>query len=89
MGTSQKVLDAVADPEWQKFRQSLKGTSTQYKLKELLQYLKDNNDSEERNKVYLRVDNYLKALARGGQIAPEGTNEYIGKLRDGKLRVRK
>lgn len=67
------VSEAVNNAEWQEFRKKLKGLSTSDKLSELEAYFeltmadclegKDNYDY-----LCIRVDNYLKALARGGQL---------------------
>lgn len=73
--TSQRIARAVDDEEWQKFRLSLKGTTTKYKIAQLEQYWQTNhewnvpgvhngNDCD----VCIRVDNYVKALCRGGQL---------------------
>ena len=68
-----RVLHAVHDPEWQAFRVSMKGKPTQVKLDMLKGYWQHNHDSRVREFnvmcVYcIRVDNYLKALCRGGQL---------------------
>jgi hypothetical protein len=85
--TSRKIADAVDNEEWQEFRLSLKGISTQEKLDKLRVYweeyarhespddpenmlLPEKNDIRERAWRFVRVDNYLKALARGGQLFP-------------------
>ncbi len=73
----EKVKKACDDTEWQEFRKSLKGTTTETKLKLLCEYYIDNIDPRTHAgiepcglecDVCLRVDNYLKALCRGGQL---------------------
>ena len=85
MTRRERIAKAVDNEEWQKFRLSLKGTSTQDKLARLREYFKSfehghsalgrpyydsqgykclHNDCD----ACIRVDNYLKALARGGQL---------------------
>jgi hypothetical protein len=87
------VLEAVHDAEWQKFRLSLKGIPTKEKLHRLLDYdnetqaLKDTIEVFKYRHRLIRVDNYLKALARGGQIGV--SNHYMSDLREGKLTIRK
>jgi hypothetical protein len=76
--TSRRIAAAVDDEEWQQFRLSLKGMDTQSKINNLREYYLDRivmlggRDDEESRKicsdVCTRVDNYLKALARGGQL---------------------
>jgi hypothetical protein len=78
-----EVQEAVADPEWQQFRLSLKGETTKYKLAALRLYFVENAGEA----VRIRVDNYLKALARGGQIAV--STDYLQDLLDEKLVIRK
>jgi hypothetical protein len=81
-----RVLEAVDDTEWQKFRVSLKGLTTQEKLRRLKAYYNDVDfysvheghtdhtlvepSRPDVCKVCIRVDNYLKALARGGLLNP-------------------
>jgi hypothetical protein len=72
---AQRVARAVDDPHWQRFRKGLKGLDTQRKLELLRDYSDMWNDDPEASDqeivaVNLRVENYLKALARGGQIEP-------------------
>jgi hypothetical protein len=78
MDYMERVLEAVRDPEWQKFRNSLRGMDTASKLNNLKEYYEDHlaaigsgDDEQELNewkKLDVQVDNYLKALARGGQL---------------------
>jgi hypothetical protein len=73
------VQEAVADPEWQQFRRSLKGMDTASKLNNLGDYYEQQyhdvvcNIAPSSCRVCVRVDNYLKALARGGQL-PAGVS---------------
>lgn len=75
------VLEVVKDDEWQQMRLSLKGESTARKLWLLygyrerregelaLEHADDNVKLEwERKALHCRVDNYLGALRRGGQL---------------------
>lgn len=83
MASIQLVQAVVKDPEWQKFRLSLKGKTTQEKLEALGMYYAR---SEDRESDYIRIDNYLKALARGGQLFAQPTVELLVK---GLLAIRK
>lgn len=56
---------AINHDEWQKFRLSLKGISTEDKLKRLDDWLVNNRGGE---KTTVQVDNYINALKRGGQL---------------------
>jgi len=64
-----QIWKAVDDPMWQITRISMKGTSTQNKLWICQHYYETYapRQSEERE-VDIRIDNYLKALCRGGQL---------------------
>lgn len=59
------ILDAVNNYDWQVFRISLKGLSTESKVLKLKEWLKLNNNS---HKAKVQVTNYVNALKRGGQI---------------------
>lgn len=81
---SRRIAEAVDDEEWQLFRVSMKGKSTAEKLRMLHEYYDreyvNSPDPDtlpieewEREKIRLqdvriRVDNYIKALCRGGQL---------------------
>lgn len=71
-----RVLKAVADGTWQAYRISMKGEPTSVKVRMLKDYWEttdhdcDQGTSPERCNVCIRVDNYLKALCRGGQLYP-------------------
>jgi hypothetical protein len=73
----QRVYEAVKDEKWQTFRKSLKGLPTQDKLDRLRDYWEDNHDHPAARysldldcNLCLQVDNYIKALCRGGQLYP-------------------
>lgn len=77
--TSQRIARAVDNEEWQKFRISLKGRSTMDKLGMLRAYWASNApaqmvlgniDIDMNDDVCIRIDNYIKALCRGGQLHP-------------------
>ncbi len=60
--------------EWQKFRVSLKGQSTQVKLARLeMRYVYKvlNASYADRELEHCRIDNYIGALVRGGQLDKE------------------
>lgn len=71
--TSRRIAQAVDDQEWQEIRLSMKGIPTESKLKMLEWYYgygdhqyitKECDDCD----VCIRIDNYIKALCRGGQL---------------------
>lgn len=79
---SRRIAQAVDDEAWQKVRLSLKGKSTARKLEMLREYHTalfhtcnevvgstccDIKDCD----ICIRVDNYIKALCRGGQLLPK------------------
>lgn len=75
----ERVLKAVHDEDWQAFRVSLKGKSTEEKLNLLEGYwLVQHAIGSAHTVKYeiitcaycIRVDNYIKALCRGGQLYP-------------------
>jgi hypothetical protein len=57
-----EIAPAINNAEWQAFRISLKGISTPQKLIRLAQWPR-----RERADV-VRIDNYINALKRGGQL---------------------
>lgn len=94
--SSRRIAQAVDNEEWQEFRQELKGCHTNFKLYKLTMYFTgwqgpehshtaDDSDCD----VCIRVNNYLKALARGGQIAAEADGNYIDRMLRKQLTVRK
>lgn len=78
MTYSEAVKRATADPKWQEFRKSLKGTTTEVKLERLWDYYVNAachiypSDYEPCGQcdICVQVDNYIKALCRGGQLYP-------------------
>ena len=70
---SRNVADAVDNEAWQRLRISLKGLTTEEKIKRLETYVEANVDKEELRLRLVRVDNYLKALARGGLVVLSGS----------------
>ena len=62
-----EILTHVKNAEWQSFRLSLKGIPTKQKLLRLFWYLLDDHDEDPRA-IKCRVDNYINALKRGGQL---------------------
>jgi hypothetical protein len=87
---SRRIAEAVDNEEWQKFRLSLKGIPTQDKLALLLAYMDERWDgSPDTEDEYIRVDNYLKALARGGQIYVVAHGDYVNRLNHGTLTIKK
>lgn len=81
MTYKEKVHRAIDDEDWQRFRRSLKGISTKDKLERLCEYYLDKaehclyGDLEPCGDcdICIRVDNYVKALCRGGQLYPGET----------------
>lgn len=80
--SSRRIAEAVDDEAWQEFRVSLKGLSTQTKLWKLEEYIKSNCGAAHNTSLdvrvpdcdyCIRVDNYIKALCRGGQLYPGET----------------
>jgi hypothetical protein len=65
-----EIKEYVNDNPWQGFRRSLKGLSTEVKLDELQNYLESRTteDGFLGRDVEVRVDNYINALLRGGQL---------------------
>ena len=68
--TTQEISEAIKDEEWQAFRVSLKGKTTTAKLVLLDEYLFKGWADDDLPKRLIRVQNYLNALSRGGQLAP-------------------
>lgn len=77
-----RVQEAVKDEAWQEFRRSLKGLPTAQKLDRLQEYWEAHKFHDYAKHAWypldpvpdcdqcIQVDNYLKALMRGGQIEP-------------------
>lgn len=74
MATKEQIARAIQHPGWQDFRKSLKGLPTKAKLKKLRAYWTEEHENykdmppAQDCDVCICVDNYLKALARGGQL---------------------
>jgi hypothetical protein len=85
---SRRIAQAVDNEDWQKFRVALKGSSTRFKLSELEAYwdLSEHDTFDKRHHEdcdpCIRVDNYLKALARGGQLYSGVSLQYALELGD-------
>lgn len=77
---SQRIAEAVDNEDWQEFRVSLKGRTTLEKLYLLQNYYNEGLwrhlypncplevGVEEWANYQIRIDNYIKALCRGGQL---------------------
>lgn len=80
---SRRIAQAVDDEGWQEFRISMKGVSTSGKIDMLGTYWIERHEDVEHEMspecdVCIRVDNYIKALCRGGQLeAGVGLSELI------------
>jgi hypothetical protein len=59
------ILRATKDEAWQRFRLSIKGVPTFVKLERLEAYMKAFKEDPD---TQIRVDNYINALRRGGQL---------------------
>lgn len=81
MITRERILRAVQDEDWQDYRKSMKGLSTGVKLAWLRTYydrehanppaffdLEVHQEQWKNCDVCIRIDNYIKALCRGGQL---------------------
>jgi hypothetical protein len=80
--TKEEILQAVKDGEWQEFRLSLKGLSTQEKLERLEErMLKEErrNGGGLSREQEVRIDNYINALLRGGQLIRQGRNIVVNR----------
>lgn len=67
------ILECVNDDIWQAFRRSMKGVSTETKLDMLEDYVRTHEANGTYNDVEkCRVDNYINALKRGGQLTIDG-----------------
>jgi len=60
-----EIQISYQDEDWQTFRKSLKGISTEKKFEKLQEWL---NLQENSNKAQIQVTNYINALKRGGII---------------------
>lgn len=93
MTTRERIQEAVADPEWQKFRLSMRSKPTATKLDMLEKYydatarIIDNyitcpdsslGEIEHlQENLKIQIDNYIKALCRGGQLEPGMTFDHF------------
>jgi tRNA uridine 5-carbamoylmethylation protein Kti12 len=87
--SSRRIAEAVDDENWQKVRLSMKGISTAEKLDVLEKYYDENIDAHkyadvsiaaeerEREDIKIRIDNYIKALCRGGQLEAGMTFDHF------------
>ncbi len=76
--TQDEIQEAVKNEEWQKFRKSLKGCSTDKKIRKLRHYLYAKITSNGLPRVErVRVDNYINALLRGGQLKRDERGNII------------
>jgi hypothetical protein len=80
--TSRRIAEAVDNEAWQRFRVSMKGKSTSEKLDMLEAYYDNQVDennlvADDIEDVKLRIDNYIKALCRGGQLEAGMTFEHF------------
>ena len=72
-----EIEAAVKDDKWQQFRLSLKGRTTWVKLDMLGDYVEAHKVGGHLTRVQqVRVDNYINALLRGGQLVRQG-NEIL------------
>jgi hypothetical protein len=74
---SRRIAQAVDNEEWQQVRLSMKGISTFDKIQVLEEYwmrhgstqqVMGNIEPDFNDDVVIRIDNYIKALCRGGQL---------------------
>jgi hypothetical protein len=83
---SRRIARAVDDENWQLFRVSMKGKPTKQKLEMLQAYWQlhmDNHDhvmGDDGCDYCIRVDNYIKALSRGGQLHPGESLVSVSRL---------
>lgn len=89
---SKRIAEAVDNERWQEYRLSMKGKSTLEKLTMLRFYymgLYSNADLEaSQTDIDIRIDNYIKALCRGGQLHP-GESLETALANDWKLDVKR
>lgn len=69
----QEVQRYVVEPDWQKVRIMMKGTSLEFKYRTLLEWL---TTKKPERAAQVQVTNYVTALSRGGLIKPE---DYLKK----------
>jgi hypothetical protein len=75
-----EIMEAVKNERWQTFRLSLKGLSTSDKLEKLKAYMRNSRyeDKGSLSRVeQVRIDNYINALLRGGQLVRRDDGIYV------------
>lgn len=73
--TRDEIMSAIKCDDWQTFRLSLKGQSTQAKLIRLEDWLKHGCSHCSVETRQVQVDNYINALLRGGQLIRDENGE--------------
>lgn len=63
--TRAEIDDAVKDPEWQQFREGLRGLPLEERFQRLIEWLKRHNYER---KAIIQVVNYVNALKRAGMV---------------------
>jgi len=67
--TRDEIQHAIDDDRWQHLRLSMKGMTTENKLRELHAYrVSEMTHTGIPRVVQVRIDNYINALLRGGQL---------------------
>lgn len=86
---SRRIAEAVDNENWQEFRVSMKGKSTSEKLDMLVKYYDSavealtfgpddaKGNAYEFENIKIRIDNYIKALCRGGQLEAGMTFDHF------------
>lgn len=70
---SSEILRAIQNDGWQEFRKSLKGLATNNKLRHLAERRRRlENEGRWNRTEEVRIDNYINALLRGGQLRQIG-----------------
>ena len=72
--TRAEIMEHIKDDVWQAARINLKGQSTEHKLQWLYYYVTEGDGSRA---IQVRVDNYINALLRGGQLMRTKTNLIV------------
>lgn len=74
-----EIEEAVKDTKWQAFRKGLKGITTQEKLVRLDAWVKRRLNAEGHlpRMDQVRVDNYINALLRGGQLVRHSGSIHV------------
>lgn len=73
------VYTCTTAEEWQQFRVKLKAVNTKIKLLRLANYVIEaaRHTDVERVMRIIRVDNYIGALLRGGQLSSDGKHTVL------------